>query len=71
MYKRENIFGKFQLHISVTSMYVLNKYRSSDNNSDIQKNSMCTLYRVSGHNGTVFDGNFLNLRERWVKTVVM
>ena len=28
-------------------------------------------YRVSGHNGQVFDGNFLNLRERCVKTEVM
>ena len=25
------------------------------------------MYRVSGHNGTVFDGNFPSLREWWVK----
>ena len=25
------------------------------------------IYRVSGHNGTVFDGNFPSLREWWVK----
>ena len=29
------------------------------------------LYRVSGHNGQVFDGNFVRLRERCVKTEVM
>ena len=29
------------------------------------------IYRVSGHNGQVFDGNFLRLRERCVKTEVM
>jgi hypothetical protein len=36
IHKRENIFGKFQFYISVTSIYVLNKYRSSENNSDTQ-----------------------------------
>ena len=29
------------------------------------------LYRVSGHNGQVFDGNFPSLDERCVKTEVM
>ena len=29
------------------------------------------MNRVSGHNGQVFDGNFVRLRERCVKTEVM
>ena len=31
----------------------------------------CAIYRVSGHNGQVFEGNFPSLGERCVKTEVM
>ena len=33
--------------------------------------SYITVYRVSGHNGQVFDGNFPSLGERCVKTEAM
>ena len=35
------------------------------------KNVKASIYRVSGQNGPVFDGNFVRLRERCVKTGVM